>query len=222
MTWAATVAWSGGTVTARVWERGTADVGVLLAHGAGTGQDHPLVAGLAAALADTGLTVVTFNYPFTEAGKRRPDPPARLLEVHAAVLQWTIGEVRPRVVMGGRSMGGRMATMLAAEGAVAEGLVLYAYPLHPAGRPERLRVEHLPAIRVPMLFFQGSRDALSTPDLFDRHVRSLPGATVVDLEGADHSFRIAGTGRDELNRRLASDTSRWIRRHLADLSGPRA
>ena len=209
-------------MTARVWERGDGEIGVLLAHGAGTGQEHPLVAGLAAALADTGVTVATFNYPFTEAGRRRPDPPGRLLEVHTAVLEWMIGEVRPRVVMGGRSMGGRMATMLAAEGAAAEGLVLYAYPLHPAGKPDRLRVEHLPAIRVPMLFFQGSRDALSTPDLFDRHVRSLPGATVVDLEGADHSFRIAGTGRDELNRRLASSTSDWIGRHLADRPGPRA
>jgi uncharacterized protein len=218
----AAVGWSGGTVTARVWERGTGELGVLLAHGAGTGQDHPLVAGLAGALADAGLTVVTFNYPFTEAGRRRPDPAARLLEVHASVLDWVIGEIRPRVVMGGRSMGGRMATMLAAEGAAAEGLVLYAYPLHPAGRPDRLRIDHLPAIRAPMLFFQGSRDALSTPDLFDRHVRSLPGATVIDLEGADHSFRIPGASREEVNRRLAADTSDWIGRHFADRPGPRA
>lgn len=221
---AARVGWSGGSVTVRLREPdgGGGEPVVLLAHGAGTGQDHPLIVGLAEALAATGLAVATFAYPFTEVGRRRPDPPARLLEVHSTVLEWTATATGRQVVMAGRSMGGRMATMLAAEGAATVGLVLYAYPLHPAGRPDRLRVDHLPAVGVPMLFFQGSRDALSRPELFDRHVRPLPTVTVVDLDGADHSFRVPGTPPAEINRRLAAATSDWIRHHLADPTGSRA
>lgn len=107
-------------------------------------------------------------------------------------------------------MGGRMATMLVADGYPARGVVLYAYPLHPAGRPERLRVDHLPRVGVPMLFFQGSRDALSRADLFDRHVRPLPGVTVVDMEGADHSFRGKAWPEPDLHAFLAEHTARWI------------
>ncbi len=116
----------------------------------------------------------------------------------------------PRLVLAGRSMGGRMGTMLAAEGIGAAGVVSYAYPLHPAGKPDRLRIDHLAAISVPMLFFQGSRDALSRPDLFDRHVRHLPLATVVDMEGADHSFRGRDWKPDVLYQFLAERTARWI------------
>lgn len=99
--------------------------------------------------------------------------------------------------------------MLAAEGYSSRGVVLYAYPLHPAGKPEKLRVAHLPDVAVPMLFFQGSRDALSRSDLFDAHIRSLRGATVVDIEGADHSFR--GSREPELFEFLADRTAEWMR-----------
>ncbi len=114
------------------------------------------------------------------------------------------------IVLGGRSMGGRMSTMLASEGERALGIVCLAYPLHPSGRPERLRIDHLPAITVPMLFFQGSRDALSRSDLFDLHVRSLPTATVVDMDGADHSFRGKGWTPDRVGDLVASEYARWL------------
>ena len=107
-------------------------------------------------------------------------------------------------------MGGRMGTMLAAEGLECPGVVCFAYPLHPAGRPERLRIEHLPDITVPKLFFQGSRDALATPALFDVHVRPLPDTTVVDLEGADHSFRGKSWSPERVWALLADRTREWI------------
>lgn len=163
---------------------------VVLAHGAGTNQRHPMISGLATALADAGHGVMTFDYPYSQAGRRAPDRTPKLLACHRAVAREARRRSGAAPVLAGRSMGGRMATMLAAEGDVdVAGLVCLAYPLHPAGKPDRLRVDHLASIDVPMLFFQGSRDSLSRSELFDRHIRPLPNATVVDMEGADHSFR---------------------------------
>lgn len=150
---------------------------------------------------------MTFNYPYSEAGRRAPDRPRVLLDCHRAVAS-TVGG---RLFLGGRSMGGRMATMLAADGFPSLGIVLYAYPLHPAGKPETLRVAHLPDVDVPMLFFQGSRDALSRSDLFDTHIRPLRGASVVDMEGADHSFRGTQWPEPAIFEFLADRTVEWMR-----------
>ncbi|MDX1448615.1 MAG: alpha/beta family hydrolase [Acidimicrobiia bacterium] len=198
----------GGTVSGVV--RGHGDTTVLLAHGAGTDQHHRMVVGIADALAAAGLRVVTFNYPYTEAGRRRPDRAAVLLECHRVVAERVRDEYGSGLVLAGRSMGGRMGTMLAADGYPCRAVVCYAYPLHPAGKPEKLRIEHLPDVACPMLFFQGSRDALSRSDLFDRHVRPLPNATVVDMEGADHSFRGRGWSEPGLFTFLAEETASWL------------
>lgn len=178
------------SVTALVYRK--ASPLFVLAHGAGTNQSHPSIVGVATALAEAGHGVMTFNYPYTEAGRRGPDRAPKLLECHRAVVDAARVLTGNPPIIGGRSMGGRMATMLAAEGYDVAGVVCLAYPLHPAGKPDRLRIEHLPSIDVPVLFFQGSRDALSRAELFDLHVRPLEFATVVDLEGADHSFRGKG------------------------------
>ncbi|HUO46536.1 MAG TPA: alpha/beta fold hydrolase [Acidimicrobiia bacterium] len=180
------VAWSGGDVTGFFY--GTGEPPLLLAHGAGNDQGHPRMVGLAEALAAQGLQVMTFNYPYTEAGKRRPDRQETLLEVHRAARDLLAERAGGPVVLAGRSMGGRMGTYLAAAGEECLGLVLYAYPLHPAGKPEKLRVDHLPDIERPMLFFQGTSDALSRMELFDRYVRPLPSATVEVMDGASHSL----------------------------------
>jgi uncharacterized protein len=156
------------------------------------------------------VRVVTFNYPYTEAGRRGPDAPSVLLECHATVAQAVTAEFGGPLVLAGRSMGGRMASMLVAAGQPAAGVVLFAYPLHPAGRPERLRVDHLPSVRAPMLFFQGSRDALSRADLFDLHVRPLATSTTIDMEGADHSFRGPGWSEPGVYDFLADHTVAWI------------
>jgi predicted alpha/beta-hydrolase family hydrolase len=174
-----------GSVTGKV--EGVGERGVLLAHGAGTNQDHPVIVATRSALAKGGVQVMSFNYPYSEAGRGRPDSTDRLLACHRAALAKLQGRCPGGTFLAGRSMGGRMGTYLAAEGAGVLGVICYGYPLHPPGKPDRLRIDHLGAIQVPMLFFQGDRDALSRSDLFDRHVRSLANATVVDLK-ADHSL----------------------------------
>lgn len=183
---------------------------LLLAHGAGTDQHHRSIVGIRDAVAARGVRVVTFDYPYTAAGKRRPDRAPVLLACHRAVADEVSSRFGGPLVLGGRSMGGRMATMLVAEGYPAAGVVLFAYPLHPAGKPESLRIEHLPDVGVLMLFFQGSRDPLSRVDLFDRHIRPIPGVTVVDMEGADHSFRGKSWPEGELYPFLADRTVQWI------------
>lgn len=205
------VEWTPGRTT-RVWMTGDAARGpvVILAHGAGAGADHPLMVGLSDQLAAAGALCITFNYPYKEEGRRWPDPMARLLACHRAVLAWTGKRTGRTPVLAGRSMGGRMSTYLAADGEPVRALVLYAYPLHPPGRPEKLRSEHLPRIGVPMLFVRGGRDAFSRPELFDRHVRALKLATVVDLPGLDHSFRGKGRKTEQVNRMVAEESIRWL------------
>lgn len=202
--------WPGGLVTGRLVEGGT--TGVLLAHGAGTNQDHQTMVALRDGLAAAGTTVLTFNYPYSEAGRRGPDSQTKLLACHSAVVEW----FRPRIktlVLAGRSMGGRMGTYLAAEGTPMDGLILFSYPLHPAGRPEKLRKDHLPQISVPMLFILGTRDPLSTMELYDRWVRPLAGVTTVEIEDGDHSFRVrkasGRTNRQALDEVLAAAVD-WL------------
>lgn len=204
------VEWSAGRSVSIV-ERGSGPATILLAHGAGTDQHHPMIVGIAQAIAELGYRVVTFNYPFTEAGGRRPDRADTLAACHRAVADDVASRHGEAVVLAGRSMGGRMGTMLAADGAPVLGVVAYAYPLHPAGKPDRLRIEHLPRVTVPMLFFQGDRDALSRGDLFDRFIRTLPASSVVDMVGADHSFRGRGWTPGRLYPFLAEHTVAWIR-----------
>ncbi len=173
------------SVTGKV--EGVGEVGILLAHGAGTNQDHPVLVATRSALAQGGVQVMTFNYPYSEAGRSGPDSAERLLTCHRAALAKLAEKCPAGTFLAGRSMGGRMGTYLAAEGADVLGVICYGYPLHPPGKPDRLRIDHLGSIKVPMLFFQGDRDALSRSDLFDRHIRSLAQAKVLDLK-ADHSL----------------------------------
>lgn len=188
---------------------GNGPIGVLLAHGAGTDQEHPMMALLRTGLASGGHTVMTFNYPYTERGSKRPDRQERLIECHRAAADTLSGET-DGLFLAGRSMGGRMGTYLAADGYPTRGLVLYAYPLHPAGKPEKLRVSQLSEVTVPMLFFQGTRDPLSRMELFETHVAGLPNAQVELLEGAGHGPRGGGWTLETMTERYVSDTLSWI------------
>jgi len=149
-------------------------------------------------LTGIGLEVVRFNFPYREKGSKRPDP--------MPVLKASIAEVAARkgkAILGGRSMGGRAASMLAADGFPCLGLLLFAYPLHPAGQPEKLRIAHLPDIKVPVLCFNGTRDALCRRDLMEQHV---PAAWNMQwLEGADHSLKGAA-----VLEAIARETQRWL------------
>lgn len=214
----AAIKWDGGSVTG-CWRRPRRPRGaaVLLAHGAGAGQDHPATALIGDGLAALGHPTLTFNYPFMEArerdgGRRPPDRPGKLLECHRAAASWLRERFHP-VVLAGRSLGGRMSTLLAAEGEPCAGAVAFSYPLHPAGRPEKLRVEHLPRAAVPLLFIIGDRDPLALPHLVDRHLRPLPQATVEIIPGADHALAVrkrSGRTPEQIREEAVARASRWI------------
>ncbi len=166
--------------------------GLLLAPGAGAGRDQPALVAVDAAVTGRGLTVERVEFPGRAAGLRRPDPPEVCIDVVRTAtsgLAERLGVPTSAVAVGGRSMGGRMCSMAVAEGLEVAALVLISYPLHPAGKPERLRTGHFPALRVPCLFISGRRDALGSPDDMERETAAIPGpVTVVFLDG-DHSLR---------------------------------
>ncbi|MDH3464008.1 MAG: dienelactone hydrolase family protein [Acidimicrobiia bacterium] len=201
------IVWDQGAVTGII--EGTGPIGILLAHGAGTDQEHPQMAAIRSGLAEAGHLVMSFNYPYSERGAKRPDRTEKLVECHQAAAETLRPDV-DHLFLVGRSMGGRMGTYLAAEGYPCAGLVLFAYPLHPAGKPENLRVAHFPDVTQPMLFFQGTRDPLSRMELFDRHIRPLPNATVEILEGATHGFKGGGWTPEGMVERLVSGTTRFV------------
>lgn len=145
----------------------------------------------AQALEAAGFSVVRFNFPYREKGSGRPDPMPVLKASIAEAVARARRELAPRrLVIGGRSMGGRAASMLAADGFDCDGLLLLAYPLHPAGQPEKLRDAHLPRIGVPVLCINGTRDALCGRGLMAPVVANLPRWQMHWLEGADHSFHV--------------------------------
>ena len=152
-------------------------------------------------------------------GRRAPDRAPVLIEAYRAAF----AEAQERadglpVLAGGRSMGGRMASMAVAEGMPAEGLVFLAYPLHPPGRPEKIRDAHLDAIAVPMLFVQGTRDPFAQPDLLAGVLERLGSrAELVAIEGGDHGFKVAGGERDprRIGRSLAEPAAGFVRRVVA-------
>lgn len=201
------IPWRGGEVSGRMVGEGPH--GVLLAHGAGTDQDHRVIVGLRDRLAAAGHRVLTFNYPYTERGSKSPDRADRLVDCHRAAADMLRMKV-DLVFLAGRSMGGRMATYLVAEGYPAAGVILYAYPLHPAGKPESLRVAHFPEVTVPLLFFQGTRDSLSRMDLFERHIAMLPNVTVEMLDGATHSLTGGGWSEEAMLQHLSARSTSWI------------
>ena len=145
----------------------------------------------ARALEGAGFTVVRFNFPYRDKGSGRPDPMPTLKAAVAEAAERARKDFAPRrLIIGGRSMGGRAASMLAADGFECDGLLLLAYPLHPAGQPQKLRDAHLPQIRVPVLCFNGTRDALCDKTLMEPIVGKLAGWQMHWLEGADHSFHV--------------------------------
>jgi uncharacterized protein len=171
---------------------------IVLAHGAGGGMETPLLQGFAEGLDAAGVTCLRFNFAYREAGRRGPDREPALRDVwSAAFLRGA--ELGVPTWAGGKSLGGRVASMMAAEGELgAAGLVFVGYPLHPPGKPERIRDAHLEAVPVPMLFLQGTADPFARRDLLESVVGRLGDrATLHPVEGGDHSFRVRGGARDD-------------------------
>lgn len=192
-----------------------------LAHGAGGNMSDRGVLATAKVLRANGFGVVRFNFPYKERKSGRPDPMSRLTETVAAVVAHIRRELEPaRVIIGGRSMGGRAASMLAATRFPADGLLLLAYPLHPAGQPGKLRDAHLAGIGMPVLCINGTRDALCSRDLMERAVATVQCAWRMHwVDGADHSFHVLkSSGRTDAA--VMEEIGRTAADWLSGLSSP--
>jgi hypothetical protein len=182
--------------TTAVWDPPSADSAgdavVICAHGAGGHMGDRSVVAVTEALRQRGVGTVRFNFLYRAKGSGRPDPMPRLVECYGAVVERVRAKLEPRpLVMGGRSMGGRAASMLAADGGSCDGLLLLAYPLHPPGQPQKLRTSHLPRIRQPVLCLNGTRDTFCERQLMDDTIASLGGNWRFRwIDGADHSFHV--------------------------------
>lgn len=173
----------------------------VLGHGAGASQDSGFMVMFASGLAARGLDVMTFNFIYMEQGRSVPDQKGKLESCFRAVIDAAVKHRKlknNRLLLGGKSMGGRIASQVAATASEEKeplanqinGLVFLGYPLHPPGAPAKLRVEHLPQIRKPMLFVQGTRDALGSPEEIQPYIKGLrPAAKIHSIEGGDHSFK---------------------------------
>lgn len=190
------IAWSGGTVTGKLRVRDSSS-GVLLAHGAGAGQQHAFMAAVRNGLGDAGVTTMTFDYAYIEAGRRAPDRMPKLLEVHVAAYRRLLGYV-DKITVVGKSMGGRVGSHLAGgieeepgrTGSELAGVVYLGYPLVPLGKAEPRSTGHLHRIAVPQLFVAGTRDRLSPPDLIAPVAAAVPDGRLHVIDDADHGFHV--------------------------------
>jgi predicted alpha/beta-hydrolase family hydrolase len=214
-----TLAVGGLSVTAAYSRPDNTSATVVVAHGAGAGMEHPFLRGFTAALNALGTATLRFNFPYREAGRKFPDrPPVAIAAWHAAFAmaaeQAAAHNDDGPIWAAGKSFGGRMASMAVAEGMEAAGLVYLGYPLHPPGKPDKLRDEHLYGLTTPMLFLQGTRDTFATPEILAGVVSRIgPNALLQWVEGGDHSFGLAGRKRtaDEVGASLAAPVADFIR-----------
>jgi predicted alpha/beta-hydrolase family hydrolase len=189
----------------------------VCAHGAGGNMSDRNIIQLSAVLRERGLNVVRFNFLYREKKSARPDPMPRLEECFAAVVARVREEIEPpTLIIGGRSMGGRAASMMAARNFACDGLLLLAYPLHPPGQPEKLRDAHLPSISVPVLCFNGTRDPFCTKELMEAALKSVKTKWEMHwVEGADHSFHVLkSSGRTDADvlKEIGDATKEWVAR----------
>jgi predicted alpha/beta-hydrolase family hydrolase len=203
-----------GEVTG-VWVNGPASRAVVcVAHGAGGNMHTKLLDGFSASLNSAAYATLRFNFPYSEQGRKSPDRPEALIATWRAVVD-TAHQKAPelQVYAAGKSMGGRIASMAAAEGMPVNGLVFIGYPLHPPGHPEKIRDEHLGRVHAPMLFLQGTEDPFAKWDLLEGVIKGLgPWAQLHKVEGGDHSLRVRGARRpdEETGRLLGSVAARFV------------
>ena len=214
-------------VTALLYQadkKNRAGLTVILGHGAGANQTSGFMRMFAKGLAARGLDVMTFNFVYMEQGRSVPDQKPKLEACFRAVIQAALKHKKlksSRVIVGGKSMGGRIASQVVAgedkESFIEHvaGLVFLGYPLHPPGQSTKLRVEHLEHVRKPMLFVQGTRDALGTPEEINPYVKDLkPAAKIFPIEGGDHSFKTPkkfGSPQEKIYEDAMNEIDRWSR-----------
>jgi len=183
---------------------------MTLAHGAGAGMNHSFMIALAKSLSEMEITSMRFNFPFTENKKGRPDPPViahKTIETAISKAKELFPELP--LFVAGKSFGGRMTSqyLSAHHDASVKGIIFYGFPLHPPGKPSIERAEHLRDVKIPMLFLQGTRDELAKWDLIESVCASLSLATLMKIEGADHSFK---AGKQNVMQLLVDNTKGWI------------
>lgn len=192
----------------------------IYAPGAGSNVRDPFGVHACTALAAKGVPTARFQFPYQEAGSRRPDRPIVLQNTWRAVLD-AVRLPDTNVVIGGRSMGGRVATLIVSGGvdevpADVAGLVAFAYPLHQPGHPEKARVGHLPDIHVPTLFLSGTRDAFGAPEEMTNAAAQVESAEIHFLEGADHGFAVlkrSGRTKEEVYDESITELLRFVEEH---------
>jgi len=207
-----------GTVTAAFARPDDAWASIVVAHGAGAGMQHPFLTGFTAAMNDGGVATWRFNFPYREVGKKFPDrAPAAVATWRAVMFAAEDNAGGVPVWAAGKSFGGRMASMAVAEGMAAAGLVYLGYPLHPPGKPENLRDEHLYGLTLPMLFLQGTRDPFALPGELEPIAERIgPNAVVERIEGANHMFEVRGQKRSQsdIGASLAGPVLEFMRTEL--------
>lgn len=204
---------SAGEVTAHVTKTEDAAWTFIYAPGAGSNVHDPFGAYVCDALAALGVTAIRFQFPYMEARRRAPDRPPVLLATWRAIID-AFGGSGARLCAGGRSMGGRIASMAIADGARADALALFAYPLHPPGRSAQRRIEHLPSIRCRTLFVSGTNDAFASPGEITEAAKLVPRARVHLLDAADHGFaapKASGRTRDDVYAEATGALIRFLR-----------
>jgi len=209
----------GEQTTSAIYDPGEGDVIAdtvfICAHGAGGNMVDGAMQKMAKALVARGVNLVRFNFLYKEKKSSRPDPMPVLQKCYSAVADRVRAELLPeKLVIGGRSMGGRAASMMAAEAFECDGLLLYAYPLHPPGQPTKLRDAHLPLIKVPVLCFNGTRDPFCTPALMEKAVESVTTDWKMHwVDGADHSFHVpksSGRNDGQVMDEIADGSRVWL------------
>jgi predicted alpha/beta-hydrolase family hydrolase len=204
---------AGVSVTAiRVAAKGDAGWTFAYAPGAGSNVNDPFGKHLCEGLATRGVTAVRFQFPYQEAGRSGPDRPDVLEATWRAVIEAVRGD--GKLAVGGRSMGGRIASSVLADGTKADALVLFAYPLHPPGHPEKARDAHLPAIKAHTLFVSGTNDAFASPDELRATASKVKRASLHLLEGADHGFAVkksSGRTKQDVYEEATAAMIKWLK-----------
>jgi uncharacterized protein len=199
-----------GKVSAEIIEPKKMKALLVLAHGAGAGMNHRFMIQLSEQLAEKGIGTLRYNFPYMENGKKRPDVPAVATKTVEMVLN-KANELFPQVPLfaAGKSFGGRMSSQYLGKNSpdFVKGIIFYGFPLHPAGAPSMDRADHLKQVKVPMLFLQGTRDALAELSLIQSVTSKLKKASLVLFENADHSFK---SGKKEFLPELVAATEKWV------------
>ncbi len=211
------VAGGGAEVSAVLIRPPQATAMLVLGHGAGAGMHHRFMDAIALRLAALNMATLRYQFPYMEAGTRRPDPQPMLLETVRSAVAVALGETpQLPLLAGGKSMGGRMTSLAAAQQPLdgVQGIIFFGFPLHTASRPSTERAQHLSDVTVPMLFLAGTRDKLAGLDLLRPVCDGLgDGARLHVVEGADHSFAVlkrSGRTDDDVLEELAATTSAWL------------